>query len=517
MKSMRSKGTPKLRKLSLALVVTFAIGQIVSAGILIPLAYAVDPTADPTAAPMPATGVTNTSPSSTSTPSQPTSTMIPPSPLSPPTPIAPPSPVPAPSVTPPPTAPDYNPSGYSRTYTWTQLSFTSGRFDIKGTRNIPSTTDPTTGRTTTYGGEYGVMETWTYDGDTNSWKMDSRSGARTETEKETGADYLREDVTSFSVQTAGDVKEVLKHYLESKEVTSITGGGTQTVEKHHDWYERYDKNGAVVEKKGYERGETTSKIATTVLPAGTVSTIYFYENEKTVWSGPVDWTEKFKTDQKTQFINMAIISIGDGVKVSEKLKSVHHIRTFYSNGNIQSEWIQESKNTSEYFSDNGDVKSTESSFEKITNGYDLAGNVIIGIFEKRSFERDYYDNRQLREDRFDYDYLDAVTDQESVLGRVTNYRSDGSPESFAASWRAGPSAAPTTQSSLEIEWDANGNLTYVEIDGTLLTLPLSDSDKKLLAKAYRDFYELEKKLRGAPPPEAYPFFYRLTMIALPPL
>lgn len=464
------------------LSVSLAMGCLTLGEELMPGSYAFDQagTASPSQNPTATTPIVSMSSSSSASTSGTSSTpsLVSPSPLSIPTPSS------TPSVQPP-TAPDYTAAGYDLTWKWEELAPGIGGFDIFGTRNVPPSVDPSTGNTTSYGGNLSVRENWEYDWAHTSWEMKSRSGKRTETEDETGSGFKRQDKKTFAVDTNGERLTLFNHLLESEKVHSIPGG-TETIELHHKWVERYDENGAVIRKDGYERKETTQD--TTSGDTRTVS----YQNEKVVWEGPKEWTKKFQTDQQGTLVN--------GILTSEKIKSLSQTRRFYTNGALLSEEMNQTMVETKYVS-TGEVRSrTENQFSHSME-FDPSGGGTTDILEEREFQRIYYADGKLESDKVHFKHNDAVSGASKAFDRVTLYRPEGSPEYFEAKFTSNG----IVDSSLELKWDSHGELVTIVLDGFSFTLPLDEQDWGLVTRTYQRYQQSEAMLmKRKPSREAYP-------------
>lgn len=382
----------------------------------------------------------------------------------------------------PPSAPDYNPTGYKRSFTWTfdDAQRRTGQFGITGERNLPPASGPR--GTITYSGTYAVTEHWAWSAPTG-WAMTDRTGTRTAGEEETGPNYLRQDVEHFQVLTDGDRKERLDHVLQSAEARKTETREVVT-ERDQKWTEYYGEGGTLVKKEGVEREETTSS------EISDGQRTKRYQVTTVHWSGPVDWTKKLTTTQEE--------TASGGTKQRAATDDQTDTREFYASGELRRKGIQEQSRADGFYTNGSPASHSESKYESASN-YDSDGSLTSFGSRWRTLRQEWYTPEMSPSGALFHSDATAssigAAAPTGTFDRTTFYRTDGTPEEFRAEVQYPGASGPLTD-SLTLAWDGAGKLTSSDTNMT--------GDLK---RDYANIYAAEERwFEQKPPGDGYPFF-----------
>jgi hypothetical protein len=398
------------------------------------------------------------------------------------------------AASPPPAKPDYSPPGYTLKWEWQSSPPDSGQFLITGNRNQPSTTDPSTGRTTVYSGGLGVLEWWHRNATTDTWQMTSRFGKRSDIEEETGPDFHRLDTTIFDVLST-DVKDTLVHTRTSKEITSYG----DTVVSDHNWTATYS-DGAEAHKEGYEKTRIASDH---IIWVQSDKYQFITDSLETLqWTGPVGyrWTRGDTASENTKVKNDVYRT-----HVTAQTTTLRAYRSF--DGDMTAQTRYQWKDQREIFGEN--ITTWKISKDVVSITYDPAGAVAHTADDSAVTTREYgfssVTGDYLRKTKLDAKRsVDGVTARS--FARETNFFAPelgGGGQDFT-----GTLVVNGATKKVELAWKiaAPHDLYIAKVDGQTFFFPLSAADRLAVTRAYRTLYNWEPQFTGVEAEiDAYPY------------
>ena len=396
----------------------------------------------------------------------------------------------------PPTKPDYNPAGYGLQATWQPFPPDAGQFVIVGQRNLPSQTDPSTGRVTVYSGGLGAIEMCRHNSVTNSWDVVSRSGNRWQAEEETGPTFLRKDTVTFKIETTADRRDLETHFLDSLELATHT---------QEDWRITYER-GVPKRKDGFQKRISNSD-DTSISQGQTLREVCTTSNEY-IWTGPLEdrWTTS-----KSFFDLRRLV---DGVPRWVVMRDQQNDRTFDTlNGFETAERSDQGYLESSYFP-SGEIAKERQVKWRVSSSYSASGLPTgsaedLVTFDKLYFGADPPGLPKELEANVEIKVNGFVTRR---FKRKTTFwpfwpgRARGGGFSFD-----GEMTDNGVTSKLGLEWFDSGQLFYVDLNGTVLGLPLDPNDLLNADTAYREFNDKEASFtkKDGADPQAYPYLGNL--------